>query len=109
MLQQPDAGGSADGDDVPQPRSGKILLHLGGNPIQHFEPFFFLRAGRETRPLCVTQFRPKSRHVFLFPGIQNALGQQGGVRSEIVHTLFTYRPRFAVFLKNREFSRQMLR
>jgi len=100
MLQQPDAGGGADGDGAPQPRSGKILLHLGGNPIQHFEPFFFLRAGRETRPLCVTQFRPKSRHVFLFPGIQNALGQQGGVRSEIVHTLVHLSAPCCCFFKN---------
>jgi len=99
MSEQTEAGGRT--LPIAKPHPGEVPLHLRGNPMEQIAPLFLIGAGGGVAgPLREVQFGPQTRHVFVLPGVQNALGLlrricRGGPRalganlrlSGIVHTL----------------------
>jgi hypothetical protein len=80
MREQPEAGGRTLYISKTHPE--EIPLHLRGNPIEQIEPLFLFGApGGGAGPLRQVQFGPKTRHVFVLPGVQNALGLPGRICS----------------------------
>jgi len=86
MREQPEAGGSA--LVVPKSRGCEVPLHLRGDSVEEIETLFLFGAiAGCARLLRKAQFRPKARHVFMFPSVQNTAGLLGGVELHIAHTL----------------------